>query len=93
MSEKEDDGFLMVAAIDFGTTYSGYGFSFKTQPDVIQMAKNWGEEFGHQSYKTPTSLLVDNNGKFKGTGKPIFKLLKIPNDSSQQSSKSSRMKE
>jgi len=35
-SEKMDDGYLVVAAIDFGTAYSGYAFStradFKKDP-------------------------------------------------------------
>ena len=66
MANKNDASFMLVAAIDFGTTYSGYGFSFKDAPDDIKMAKNWGAEVGNQSYKTPTSLLVDKTGKFKG---------------------------
>ena len=48
IEEKKDSGLLdafIVAAIDFGTTYSGYAFSFKhdydkdpTQVDIIETA-------------------------------------------------------
>eukprot|EP00058_Branchiostoma_floridae_P006841 XP_002592329.1 hypothetical protein BRAFLDRAFT_240123 [Branchiostoma floridae] len=56
--------YLMVAAIDFGTTYSGYAFSFMSSPEDIIMNKNWGESVGFQSYKTPTSVLLSPEGKF-----------------------------
>ena len=46
-----EDNYVMVASIDFGTTYSGYAFSFKTQQDEIRMNKNWGDGVGHQSFK------------------------------------------
>ena len=58
----------MVAAIDFGTTYSGYAFAMKDKMDCIQMNKNWGAEFGCTSYKTPTSVLVDPEKKFRSFG-------------------------
>ena len=41
----------MVAAFDFGTTFSGYAFSLKTNIKDIRMNKNWGSEFGYQSFK------------------------------------------
>ena len=46
-----DDNFVMVASIDFGTTFSGYAFSFKSNKNEIRMNKNWGEDAGHQSFK------------------------------------------
>lgn len=48
------DKYLLVAAIDFGTTFSGYACSFRSSPDQpnlheqIRMNKNWGEELGCQ---------------------------------------------
>ena len=57
----------MVAAIDFGTTYSGYAFAMKNKSD-IQMNKNWGAEFGCTSYKTPTSVLVNPDKEFCAFG-------------------------
>ena len=65
-NESEEKPFLLVAAIDFGTTYSGYGFSFKTSKDDIRMPTNWGSSMGQQCYKTPTSVLVNDKGKFIG---------------------------
>ena len=50
-----------VAAIDFGTTYSGYAFAAITDHDNIRMNKNWsGGSF--ESYKTPTSVLFGPTG-------------------------------
>lgn len=59
---------VMVAAIDFGTTYSGYGFSFKHKPNDVIVNKNWGEELGTSSYKTPTCVLIDRNKQFVSFG-------------------------
>lgn len=60
MSSEEDyKSYVMVAAIDFGTTYSGYAFSFKHEPDSVKMNKNWGARLGVQSYKTPTCVLTN----------------------------------
>ena len=48
------DQYLLVAAIDFGTTFSGYACSFKStprQPDLheqIRTNKTWGAEVGFQ---------------------------------------------
>ena len=41
-----DDGYLLVAAIDFGTTYSGYAWSFVSDGDKknhedIRVNKGW----------------------------------------------------
>lgn len=59
------DSSLLVAAIDFGTTYSGWGFSFKHEferdPTKVS-AKNWT---GGQlvSLKGPTCILIKPDGK------------------------------
>jgi hypothetical protein len=56
--------YLMVAAIDFGTTYSGYAFStisnFKLDPLKIHANQAWNAG-GRQllSLKTPIFLLLD----------------------------------
>ena len=63
-----EDSYLLVVAIDFGTTFSGYAFSFKTKPDEIRMNKSWGADLAFQSYKTPTSVLVNPKGKFEAFG-------------------------
>ena len=42
----EDVNCVMVASIDFGTTFSGYTCSLKGQE--IKINKNWGDSQGHQ---------------------------------------------
>jgi hypothetical protein len=58
------DKYLFLAAIDFGTTYSGYAFSsrddFKRDPLKIIANQAWnGGSQRHFSLKTPTCLLLD----------------------------------
>ena len=57
-----------MAAVDFGTTYSGYAFSFKSTPKDILMNKNWGSEVGCESYKAPTCVLTNPDGSFHSFG-------------------------
>ncbi|XP_071146597.1 heat shock 70 kDa protein 12A-like [Mytilus edulis] len=64
---------LMVAAIDFGTTYSGYAFSmrsdFKEQPLNIIANQSWNAGTKQLiSLKTPTVLLLDKNKTFLSFG-------------------------
>ncbi|XP_071142703.1 heat shock 70 kDa protein 12B-like [Mytilus edulis] len=72
MAEKDDD-YLLVAAIDFGTTYSGYAFSmrdtYKTDPLKIHANQAWNAG-GRQllSLKTPTCLLLNSNKEFDSFG-------------------------
>ena len=40
--------YIVVAAIDFGTTYSGYGFSFSSAEKDIILNKNWRDMQGFQ---------------------------------------------
>ncbi|XP_052083294.1 heat shock 70 kDa protein 12B-like isoform X6 [Mytilus californianus] len=63
----------LVAVIDFGTTYSGYAFStrsdYKTDPLKIHANQAWNAG-GRQllSLKTPTVLLLDKNKEFVSFG-------------------------
>ncbi|WAQ94594.1 HS12B-like protein [Mya arenaria] len=53
---------LLVAAIDFGTTYSSWAFSLlnEYESDPTQMsAKQWQ---GHDSTKGPTTVLIQPDG-------------------------------
>ena len=50
----EENNFVMVASKDFGTTFSGYAFSFKSTKEDIRINKNWGGETGHLSFKVRT---------------------------------------
>ena len=68
LSNMENKTHILSIAIDFGTTYSGYAFSFKTDPNDIKMNKNWGGNIGFQSYKTPTSVLLDSDCNLQAFG-------------------------
>ncbi|XP_076084481.1 heat shock 70 kDa protein 12B-like [Mytilus galloprovincialis] len=64
---------LLVAALDFGTTYSGYAFSmrheFKTDPMKIHANQAWNSG-GRAllSLKTPTCLLLNDKKQFIAFG-------------------------
>ncbi|CAG2190458.1 unnamed protein product [Mytilus edulis] len=64
---------LLVAALDFGTTYSGYAFSmrheFKTDPLKIHANQAWNSG-GRAllSLKTPTCLLLNDKKQFIAFG-------------------------
>ncbi|KAK3596867.1 hypothetical protein CHS0354_039862, partial [Potamilus streckersoni] len=64
--------YLMVAAIDFGTTYSGYAFSFKHEFDKDPLkisANNWtAGSRGLVSLKTPTTVLINSKKEFEAFG-------------------------
>ena len=70
---KSKSGKLVVAAIDFGTTFSGYAFSFnhdyETDPTKVSVNTSWvAGTAGLMSLKTPTILLLDNSKKFVAFG-------------------------
>ena len=68
MQEMKIDKKLLVAALDIGTTYSGYAFSFAHEqsgdtadPDRIHV-NTWENEGGSRTYfKTPSCLLLHPN--------------------------------
>ena len=64
----ELETYVILGAIDFGTTYSGYAFSFQASQNEIKMNKNWGAEAGCESYKTPTCLMTNPDGSFESFG-------------------------
>ena len=69
---------LVIAAIDLGTTYSGYAYTFKHELEAPRSARemcqvlsnNWqsGSSAGLISHKTPTSLLLTESGEFDSFG-------------------------
>ncbi|VDI13472.1 Hypothetical predicted protein [Mytilus galloprovincialis] len=61
-----DEATLFVAAIDIGTTYSGYAFSTKSQPENIYTC-DW-KNTTLISNKAPTSLLLNNRKQFLAFG-------------------------
>ncbi|CAB5391023.1 unnamed protein product [Rhizophagus irregularis] len=52
-----DDDIRVVVSIDFGTTYSGYAYAHKSNPNEIIVQENWEGLEGH--YKTPTVIKYD----------------------------------
>ncbi|KAL5012280.1 hypothetical protein ScPMuIL_010831 [Solemya velum] len=64
---------LIVAALDFGTTYSGYAFSFRhdyeSQPQKICTNTAWiASGQGLVSWKTPTTVLLNPDKTFDSFG-------------------------
>ncbi|XP_062603213.1 heat shock 70 kDa protein 12A-like [Saccostrea cucullata] len=57
---------LFVAAIDFGTTYSGYAFSSKSEWTKVQT--NIWPSSNQMSSKTPTALLLNPDKSFNSFG-------------------------
>lgn len=66
---KQPPGHFVVVAIDFGTTFSGYAFSFSQEPNSIHMMRKWeGGDPGLINQKTPTCLLLEPDGTFHSFG-------------------------
>ena len=69
MDPTRTPGHFVVVAIDFGTTFSGYAFSFTRDPESIHMMRKWeGGDPGVINQKTPTCLLLTPDGKFHSFG-------------------------
>ena len=71
VSYKSDK--VMVAAIDFGTTFSGYAFSlkswFETDPSKISTNQTWvAGQKNLISLKTPTCVLLQPDKSFHSFG-------------------------
>ncbi|KAI8489716.1 hypothetical protein Bbelb_326220 [Branchiostoma belcheri] len=62
--------YMAVVAIDFGTTFSGFAFSFNHREGERGILVNnpWGNDQGFQSLKTPTCLLLDPEQCFHSFG-------------------------
>ncbi|KAL8562197.1 hypothetical protein ACOMHN_005182 [Nucella lapillus] len=73
--------FHIVAAIDFGTTFSGYAYSFASKREAIHVNKNWGQTQGFLLHKTPTCLLLKPDGQFEAFG---FEATSLYNDLSEE---------
>lgn len=61
---------MTVVAIDFGTSYSGFAFSFNKgqEKDAIFMNKDWTNEQNSRTSKTPTCLLLAPDYTFHSFG-------------------------
>lgn len=61
--------FSVVVAIDFGTTFSGYAYSFTKDPEAVHvMRKCEGGDPGVINMKTLTTLLLTPEGEFHSFG-------------------------
>ncbi|ELW71008.1 Heat shock 70 kDa protein 12A [Tupaia chinensis] len=66
---SEQQTFLVVVAIDFGTTSSGYAYSFSKEPECIHVMRRWeGGDPGVSNQKTPTTILLTPERKFHSFG-------------------------
>ena len=69
MGFQEPHASVVVVAIDFGTTFSGYAFAFTRDPDSIHMMRKWeGGDPGVNNQKIPTTLLLKPDGSFHSFG-------------------------
>ena len=59
-----------MVAIDFGTTYSGYAYSFTNHPDDIHLMRSTqaGRYGSALTHKIPTILLLNDKGGFHSFG-------------------------
>ncbi|XP_062319540.1 heat shock 70 kDa protein 12A isoform X1 [Osmerus eperlanus] len=61
--------FVVVVAIDFGTTSSGYAYAFTNEPECIHTMRRWeGGDPGVSNQKTPTTILLTPDRKFHSFG-------------------------
>ncbi|XP_052821671.1 heat shock 70 kDa protein 12A isoform X2 [Octopus bimaculoides] len=61
--------YFVIVAIDFGTMFSGYAFSFTRDPESIHMMRKWeGGDPGINNQKAPTTILINPNGEFDSFG-------------------------
>ncbi|KAG8135581.1 hypothetical protein E2320_008594 [Naja naja] len=68
-NDAEEQTFLVVVAIDFGTTSSGYAYSFTKEPECIHVMRRWeGGDPGVSNQKTPTTILLTPERKFHSFG-------------------------
>ncbi|XP_063807185.1 heat shock 70 kDa protein 12A-like, partial [Pseudophryne corroboree] len=65
----DEQNFSVVVAIDFGTTSSGYAYSFSKEPECIHIMRRWeGGDPGVSNQKTPTTMLLMPDRKFHSFG-------------------------
>ncbi|KAJ8317487.1 hypothetical protein KUTeg_005391 [Tegillarca granosa] len=69
VTNQKHQGHFVVVAIDFGTTYSGYAFSFTRDPNSIHMMRKWeGGDPGVINQKTTSTILLTPDGEFHSFG-------------------------
>ena len=79
--------YIVVVAIDFGTTYSGFAFSFVKGHGASRVFKSrgWVNEDGNSTEKTPTCLLLKPDLSFDSFGyEAVEKYAHLQEESSEQ---------
>ena len=87
MLYSSKSSYVVVVAIDFGTTYSGYAFSFLKEKgkDSVYMNREWLNEQGTRTSKTPTCLLLKPDLSFDSFGyQAIEKYADLQDKSNEQ---------
>ncbi|XP_055028218.1 heat shock 70 kDa protein 12A isoform X4 [Misgurnus anguillicaudatus] len=68
-NEPTKHHYVVVVAIDFGTTSSGYAYAFTKEPECIHTMRRWeGGDPGVSNQKTPTTILLTPEKKFHSFG-------------------------
>ena len=65
---KKQRQYLIVGALDFGTSYSGYAFSYSHDPSRVFTRPWFSSSRGIRAEKTPTCILFDKNKTFSTFG-------------------------
>lgn len=70
LGTRHENSYLATVGIDFGTTYSGFAFSFNKGEggEAIFMNRDWVNEQGHRTSKAPTCLLLKPDLSFDSFG-------------------------
>ena len=58
----------LIAAIDFGTTYTGFAYGRGSGFEDIRLNKPWKNKMGLELTKTPTSVLINQSGEVEEFG-------------------------
>lgn len=63
---RGDTSYEVVVAIDFGTSFSGFAFSFNHSDgsEDVYVNRAWGSAQGYSTLKTPTCILLNQDKKF-----------------------------
>ena len=87
--EKSDSvdklNYLVLVAIDFGTTHSGYAYAYMKNPNEIHLMKRWCDgETRFSNFKIPTTILLNPSGEFHSFG---YQAIEFYNDLEPNQSK------
>ncbi|CAB4434885.1 unnamed protein product [Rhizophagus irregularis] len=87
--DDENKDIRVVAAIDFGTTFSGFAYAYKSTPSKIFIHKKWQNYIGY--FKTPTVLKY--NGSFNAMDWGYSALAEQPEKQNNKKKKKNKKKQ